>query len=178
MVEKSTTKHQEKQYTDCAPESMNSNSTVGAIDPKCLSQFMDFTKSMQQKQNYTDEQLNYLFFLERRMMGKIHNRRRHKRQAMAPRRMECRAMTDEARNALFSAIVMLKQNGNGMVGFPAWCARRINGFFFRLSSKATSSGTLLDLWLVSFNTIAWNALRVTSSGTKVRTIVTEVKVAT
>nr|AHZ34296.1 tyrosinase B5 [Pinctada maxima] len=76
---------------------------------------MDRYRGLKNLLNYTEDQMNYLFSLERAMMRKHHiNNKRHKRQAMMRPRQECRTLPDDARNNLFNTIVDLKASSNGM----------------------------------------------------------------
>nr|H2A0L0.1 RecName: Full=Tyrosinase-like protein 1; AltName: Full=Tyrosinase 1; Flags: Precursor [Pinctada margaritifera]CCE46151.1 tyrosinase 1 [Pinctada margaritifera] len=85
------------------------------LDPKCVTIFMDQYRGLKNLLNYTEDQMNYIFSLERAMMRKHHiNDKRHKRQAMTRPRQECRTLTDDARNNLFNTIVDLKAPSNGM----------------------------------------------------------------
>nr|BAF42772.1 tyrosinase-like protein 2 [Pinctada fucata] len=85
------------------------------LEPKCATLFGHEYSDIKNFLKFDDQQMNYILSLERAMMRTQHrNNKRHKRQAMMRPRQECRTLSDPDRNALFGAIVTLKQPFSGM----------------------------------------------------------------
>ena len=121
-------------YTTCFDATLHGKDP---LRPECTKAFMQFAVDMKHYLNFTKEEINYLWSLERELQGQFQTHRRRKRQARGflPIRRECRLMGEFQRWRLFQAINILKRQTSNPVGYNL--RETLNKFFFKLSLHYT-----------------------------------------
>ena len=75
--------------------------------PECTKAFTQYAVDMKTKFNFTEEEINYMWSLDREVQGNF--RRRSRREALRLRQ-ECRLMGEIQRHRLFKAINIIKRH--------------------------------------------------------------------